>query len=107
MNSFNHYAYGAVVDWMFGALAGIACDPSAPGYRHFRLNPHPDRRIGHVEARFESPYGLIVSAWAYDGEGKFRWRFTIPANTSATVSLGSGQPRELPAGRYEWSLLSL
>lgn len=103
MNSFNHYAYGAVVDWMFGTLAGIRCDPQSPGYRHFGIAPHPDRRVGHVEARFDSPHGMIVSAWRFGADGRVRGRFRVPANTSATVCLESGRPQNVQAGCYEWS----
>ena len=60
----------------------------------------PDRRMGKVEAAFDSPYGEIRSAWAYGEDGKWSWTFTIPANTSATVKLPNGSVEELPAGTY-------
>ena len=55
MNSFNHYAYGAVAGWMFSAMAGVRDDPAAPGFRHFVLAPVPEPRIGKVDASFRSP----------------------------------------------------
>ena len=100
MNSFNHYAYGAVLAWMYGTMAGIREDPAAPGYRHFLLAPRPDLRIGRVDATFRSPYGPIDSAWRYEG-GDWVWRFTIPANASATVTVPGEAPREYAAGTYE------
>ena len=100
MNSFNHYAYGAVFAWMMGAMAGIREDPAEPGFRRFVLAPLPDPRIGHVSARYRSPYGEIGSAWRYEG-GKWIWRFTVPANTVATVRLPGEEPREFHSGSHE------
>ena len=104
MNSFNHYAYGAVVAWMYGTMAGIQEDAEAGGYKHFTLAPIPDRRMGKVDASFNSPYGIIRSAWEYGADGKCKWKFTIPANTTATVKLPSGATEKLAAGTYERSL---
>ena len=98
MNSFNHYAYGAVLAWMYGTMAGIRSD-SLGGFKHFNLAPIPDRRMGKVDASFDSPYGVIRSAWAYEG-GKWKWTFTIPANTTATVKVPGRIAEELPAGTY-------
>ena len=59
MNSFNHYAYGAVLAWMYGTMAGISEDPKAPGFKHIILAPIPDKRVGHVDASYNSAYGTI------------------------------------------------
>ena len=99
MNSFNHYAYGAVLSWMYGTMAGIRADANG-GFKHFTLAPIPDTRMGKVDAAFDSPYGEIRSAWAYGKDGKWSWTFTIPANTSATVKLPNGSVEELAAGTY-------
>ena len=99
MNSFNHYAYGAVLSWMYGTMAGIRAD-AAGGFKHFTLAPIPDARMGKVDAAFDSPYGEIRSAWVYGKDGKWSWTFTIPANTSATVKLPNGSVEELAAGTY-------
>ncbi|MGN0853535.1 MAG: family 78 glycoside hydrolase catalytic domain [Kiritimatiellia bacterium] len=100
MNSFNHYAYGAVLAWMYGSMAGIQEDLAEPGFKHFVLAPLPDRRMGRVTADFKSPYGPIRSAWRYDDAGKWTWEFTIPANTTATVRLAGRPDREYAAGTY-------
>lgn len=100
MNSFNHYAYGSVLEWIYAGAAGIRPDVKAPGYRHFILKPRPDRRMGGVTARFESPVGSIESAWRFEGD-VWRWRFTIPANASATVIMPRGMPVEYGSGTYE------
>lgn len=95
MNSFNHYAYGAVAEWMYAAMAGIAVDPDAPGFQHFVLSPRPDTRkdgelpkgqkpITYVKAHYDSVAGRIESAWDFR-EGLFTYSFTIPTGTSARV----------------------
>ena len=100
MNSFNHYAYGAVVSWMYAAMAGIREDLAAPGFRHFFLQPLPDPRVPSVKASYDSAGGLIESAWEYGPDGKWTWTYTIPANTTATVILPDGRAFERKAGTY-------
>ena len=100
MNSFNHYAYGAVLAWMYGTMAGIREDVKAPGFKHIILAPIPDARIGRVDASFDSAYGRITSSWRYGREGKWTWTFTIPANTTATVTVPGGKAKEYVAGTY-------
>ncbi len=100
MNSFNHYAYGAVISWMYSAMAGIREDLAVPGFRHFFLQPQPDKRVGSVKASYNSASGLIESAWEYGADGKWKWTYTIPANTTATVILPDGRTFERKAGSY-------
>ena len=100
MNSFNHYAYGAVVAWMYGSMAGIREDVEKPGFKHIILAPIPDKRVGHVTASFNSPYGVIKSAWRYTEDGTWSWTFTIPANTTATVILPGCDTAEYSSGTY-------
>lgn len=103
--SFNHYAYGAVCDFLFSRVAGIQPDIKKPGYKHFFLKPMPGGTLTHAEATYESVYGLIKSAWEIKGDG-ITYRFTIPANTTATVVLSDGRKEELLSGehefRYDW-----
>ncbi len=103
MNSFNHYAYGAVLAWMYGSMAGIQEDVANPGFKHIVLAPVFDTRVGHVTASFRSPYGPIKSAWKYADDGTITWTFTIPANTTATVKLPGQTPKEYVAGTYTLS----
>lgn len=95
MNSFNHYAYGAVAEWMYESMAGIKADPEHPGFTHFILAPKPDfrseeeipagqERIRHVKAHFTARTGRIESEWGFEN-GRFTYRFTIPEGTSARV----------------------
>ncbi|MBQ0005988.1 MAG: family 78 glycoside hydrolase catalytic domain [Alistipes sp.] len=100
MNSFNHYAYGAVCAWIWETAAGICADTNAPGFTHFILQPIPDKRLGFIKAEYASAAGLIKSDWKYEGD-KWIWNFTIPKGTSASVILpGETQAIEYRAGTY-------
>ncbi|MDD7011183.1 MAG: alpha-L-rhamnosidase C-terminal domain-containing protein, partial [Candidatus Cryptobacteroides sp.] len=103
MNSFNHYAFGSVLDWMMERSLGIDQDESSPGFHHFYLRPVPDPSGGLKEASgwYDSPYGRICSSWKRSGN-KLRYKFTVPANTTATLILPGEDPRELVAGEYEF-----
>ncbi len=84
MNSFNHYAYGAVGDWMYRHIAGIQHDPDNPGYKHTIIHPRPGGDLTHAKGKYESVYGTIVSDWEQKDD-TFRLNVTIPVNTTATV----------------------
>ncbi len=86
MNSFNHYAYGAIGEWLYTYVAGIQIDTENPGYKHFFLAPHPGGGLTNAKATFESIHGEIKSAWKIDG-GNMVYEVAVPANTSATVTL--------------------
>ena len=100
MNSFNHYAYGAVLAWMYKTMAGIAADPKAPGFRNVVMAPVPDRRLGFVKAAYRSAAGLIRSEWRYAGD-TWVWTFTVPAGATADVTLpGATAPTRYGAGTH-------
>ena len=100
MNSFNHYAYGAVLAWMYRTVAGISADSSAPGFRRIVMAPKPDRRLGWVKAEYRSAAGLVKSAWRYDGD-EWIWNFTVPEGSTASVTLpGDAEFRDYPAGDH-------
>lgn len=86
MNSFNHYAYGAVGQWMYERLAGLAPDPANPGYKHIILRPLLDSPLTSARAEIETRYGKAVSAWSQEAK-EYVFEFVIPANTTATLSL--------------------
>jgi alpha-L-rhamnosidase len=88
MNSFNHYAYGAIGEWLYNYVAGIQIDPENPGYKHFFLAPHPGGGLTHAKAVYKSMYGEIKSDWKLEGN-QMVYDVTIPANTTATVTLPS------------------
>lgn len=84
MNSFNHYSFGAVDEWLYGTVAGIREDEARPGFRHFTIAPEPGGGLDWVRARYDSIRGPIESAWKCDG-GRFALDVTVPPNTTATV----------------------
>ncbi|HEU4386367.1 MAG TPA: alpha-L-rhamnosidase C-terminal domain-containing protein, partial [Blastocatellia bacterium] len=86
MNSFNHYAYGAIGDWMYQVMAGIEVDEARPGYKHILIQPQPGGGFTGVRGSHESLYGKVSSAWTVK-DGKFELAVDIPANTRATVRL--------------------
>lgn len=86
MNSFNHYAYGCVCEWIWEVAAGISSVVEHPGFKHIVMAPIPDKRLGYVKAEYNSAAGLIKSAWRYEGE-QWIWDFTIPEGTTATVTV--------------------
>jgi alpha-L-rhamnosidase len=100
MNSFNHYAYGAVLAWMYGTMAGIQEDVAQPGFKRIILAPVPDKRVGRVKAAYRSPYGVIRSAWHYAEDGTWTWTFTVPANTTAEVRVPGEKAKTYAAGTY-------
>ncbi|MPZ96185.1 MAG: Bacterial alpha-L-rhamnosidase [Propionibacteriales bacterium] len=83
MNSFNHYAYGAVGNWMYQNIAGII--PGSPGYETSIIKPKIGGGLTHAEGTHESPYGEIATSWRVLGNGDLVLTVTVPVNTSATV----------------------
>ncbi|MDP3642958.1 MAG: glycoside hydrolase family 78 protein [Bacteroidota bacterium] len=94
MNSFNHYAYGAIGEWLYRHVAGLDIDPEIPGYKHILLAPHPGGGLTHADAEFTSLYGKVKSAWKLDGND-FVYEVTVPANTIATVTLPNAKAEQL------------
>lgn len=86
MNSFNHYAYGAIGDWMYRQIAGLDIDRAHPGYEHMLVHPHPGGGLTHSSATLETQYGMAGSAWAL-ANGQLSVDVTVPANATATVRL--------------------
>ncbi|MGH3352698.1 MAG: family 78 glycoside hydrolase catalytic domain [Nocardioides sp.] len=84
MNSFNHYAYGAVGEWMYRTMAGVSA--AEPGYRKVRIAPEPGEGIDNVDYSLQTPYGTVSSAWATD-DGPMTLDITVPANTTAEVRI--------------------
>lgn len=99
MNSYNHYAYGAVYDWIFGVAAGIKVAEDGPGYEKVTIAPVPDERLGHLTASVETRRGRLLSHWGYR-EGRPLYRFEIPAGTTAKIVLPGGTIETVTEGVY-------
>jgi alpha-L-rhamnosidase len=97
MNSFNHYAYGAIGDWMYRVVAGIELDEAAPGYKHILIQPRPGGGLTHASASVKSVYGLVASGWEI-ADGKLTLKVEVPANTTATVRLPNAKLEEVSEG---------
>lgn len=87
MNSFNHYAYGAIGDWLYRHVAGIDTDEREPGYKKISIRPQPGEGLSWAEGRLDTGYGEVRSRWSKSEDGGMELQVTIPANTTATVEL--------------------
>lgn len=94
MNSFNHYAYGAVGDWLYRSVAGIDTTIRQPGYKHINISPSFEKELSWVKASYESMYGTIRSEWKKLSNG-MEISLAIPPNTKATVILKGISKREI------------
>lgn len=93
MNSFNHYAYGAIGNWLYQVVAGIGTDPDNPGYRHVLIHPRPGGGLTWARASHESMYGVISSGWKKDGD-QLTMEVEIPANATASLHI-TGKPEQI------------
>ncbi|MBI9048763.1 MAG: family 78 glycoside hydrolase catalytic domain [Anaerolineaceae bacterium] len=84
MNSFNHYAYGAIGAWMYAVIGGIDLDPEQPAYKHIIMHPYPGGGLTNGTAKVYSMYGIIRSAWTQESD-RFNWQVTVPVNSTATI----------------------
>ncbi len=96
MNSFNHYAYGSVMGWVYEEAAGIRPCEAAPGYEKVIIAPKPDSRLGWLEASVETPHGTVFSGWYYETEG-LRYEIRTPVEAEVTVN---GETKTLAPGSY-------
>src|SRR5262245_57438342 len=102
MTSFNHYALGAVADWMHRIIGGLA--PAAPGYRSIEVRPWPGGGITRATARHRTPYGVAECAWAIEA-GTFQISVVVPPNSAARISLpgSDAAPIDVGPGTHRWS----
>ncbi len=105
MNSFNHYAYGAVGNWLYSKVAGISFDPEFPGYKHFIIKPYLDDRLTYARAAYHSVYGKIKSHWEINAT-QLKLHVTIPVNTTAVIELPAKNITDITEGRIPVSELN-
>ncbi|WP_367124409.1 family 78 glycoside hydrolase catalytic domain [Streptomyces phytohabitans] len=96
MNSFNHYAYGCVGEWMYQHVAGIA--PGEPGFRKIVVRPRPGGGVRSASGRFASPYGPVGTRWTWDGADAFALTVSVPVNTTAEVWVPAARERDVARG---------
>jgi alpha-L-rhamnosidase len=103
MVSFNHYAYGAVAEWLHTTVAGLRVDPTDPGYHHFYVEPRPGGGLTSASTSIETRFGTASVSWTTDDGGALRLDVVVPPNTSATVILGGREPVRVGSGRHSFS----
>lgn len=101
MNSFNHYSFGAVGQWLMAYSLGIGRDPSKPGFEHFVLHPEvdPTGEMSWARGWYDTPYGRISSSWKREGN-EVVYEFTIPEGTGATLRIPGIEVQELKPGNH-------
>lgn len=90
MNSYNHYAFGSVMAWVYRRVSGIDTDARGPGFHHLVIAPHTDARLTHARSEYDSVYGEVITDWTRSNDGSVQLSVTLPANTTATVELPAG-----------------
>lgn len=102
MTSFNHYALGAVADWLHRTVGGLAA--AAPGYRRLSIRPLPRGGLTSASARHRTPYGMAACTWEL-ADGQMALEVVVPPNTMASVTLpgSDGVPIEVGAGTHRWA----
>ena len=101
MNSFNHYAFGSIVDWLYSVVAGIRYEEDQPGYQRIVIQPVPDKRLTFAQASIKTMYGSVKSRWE-EKEGKIHYTVTVPCNTTAEFIFPDGRREELGSGTYSF-----
>ena len=101
MNSYNHYAYGAVADWMYGKICGV--EIVEPGYKKIRLEPHPVERLGFAKCAIDTVSGRVESHWYYTVD-RICFEFTVPERSEAEIILPDGFRETVTAGNYCYSI---
>jgi alpha-L-rhamnosidase len=99
MNSYNHYAFGSVMAWVYRRAAGIDTDASGPGYHHLTIHPHFDPALPQLHTEYDSAYGIIIADWQ---QSAHRFTITIPANTTATVTLPNNKSENIGSGVHSY-----
>jgi alpha-L-rhamnosidase len=94
MNSFNHYSYGAIGDWMYRVMVGMDTYTDGPGYKHIKIMPHPGGGFTHATASLQTYYGNLSSGWEIK-DGKTYYTIEVPANTSADIFLPAAQAGDI------------
>ena len=101
MNSYNHYAFGSVMAWVYRRAAGIDTDATGPGFHHLTIRPHFDVALPKLHVEYDSVYGTIISDWK---QSSHRFSVTIPPNTTANVILPGHKAKTIGSGTYSYAV---
>jgi len=101
MNSYNHYAFGSVMAWVFRRVAGIDTDAAGAGFHHLTITPHFDASLPQVHAEYDSAYGTITTDW---NGATHKFTATTPPNTTATITLPNGKSEQVGSGTRVYSV---
>jgi alpha-L-rhamnosidase len=101
MNSYNHYAFGSVMAWVFRRAAGIDTDPTGPGYHHLTIQPQFNPALPTLHTEYDSPYGLVTTDW---NQTTHRFNVTLPPNTTATITLPNGKTTSVGSGAHTYPI---
>jgi alpha-L-rhamnosidase len=101
MNSYNHYAFGSVMAWVFRRAAGIDTDPAGPGFHHLTIQPQFNSALPSLHTEYDSPYGPITTDWTSNNH---QFTITTPPNTTATITLPNGKPTQAGSGTHTYSI---
>ena len=101
MNSFNHYAYGSVWDWIYANAAGITTCEDGVGFKKIRLAPKPTKELGFVRCSLDTVAGRVESNWYYKGDRVY-FEFTVPSGSTAEIVLPNGKTETVGAGVYHF-----
>ncbi len=101
MNSYNHYAFGSVMAWVYRRAAGIDTDAGGAGFHHLVIQPHFDPALPALHVEYDSVYGTVVSDWK---QSKRQFTLTIPANTTATVELPGQKAETIGSGTHVYAV---
>jgi alpha-L-rhamnosidase len=101
MNSYNHYAFGSVMAWVFRRAAGIDTDPSAAGFHHLTIQPQFNPALPTLHAEYDSPYGLITTDW---NQNNHQFTVTTPPNTTASITLPNSKTETTGSGTHTYPI---
>ena len=106
MNSFNHYAYGAVGMWMYETIAGLRADRVITAHAHLELRPLPGGNLTHASATLHTLRGPATSSWKIEA-GRFKYRCVVPPNASATLVMPDHATHQLVAGEHTFECANI
>jgi alpha-L-rhamnosidase len=101
MNSYNHYAFGSVMAWVFRRVAGIDTDSSGAGFHHLLISPHFDTTLPQVHAKYDSAYGTVTTDW---NAATHKFTVTTPPNTTATIALPHAKSAQVGSGTHIYAV---